>query len=245
MAELFKDWLNRIQRFRKQDIGELSEGFFFRDPTRSLKINPFVFYSPADGVLLYQKEVNPGEEIIEVKGRNFTLKNLLMDNDFNQKCLVIGIFLTFLDVHIVRIPTSGNVFYKDLPKIKSSNLPMTFFERDLLNESKIDYKDMKYLFYNSRKLSKVIYPRLDYTYYIVEISDSDVDLSLHLKKNGEFHLQGDRLSVIRYGSQVDLVLPQDTRYQFELLQEEGMHVEAGVDPLVRVIYRGYEDEKTQ
>jgi len=240
MAESYVDWLNRIQEFREQDIGKMSESFFFRDPTRPLKINPFVFYTPADGILLYQKEVNPNEEIVEIKGRNFTLKKLFMDDDFNQKCLVIGIFLTFLDVHIVRIPTSGNVFYKDLPRIRSSNLPMTFLEKDLFEKSKVNYSNMEYLFYNSRKLNKVVYPRLDYTYYIVEISDNDVDLSLHLKKNGKFHLQGDRLSVIRYGSQVDLVLPQDSRYQFKLLQKEGVHLEAGVDPLVEVKY-----EKTQ
>jgi len=235
MSKYYKDWLETdVKELKGFDIKDLSSIVFFRDPFRSLFIAPNLFFSPADGIILYQKEILPDEKTIEIKGRNFTLKNLFMNDKFDKKCLVIGIFLTFLDVHIVRIPTSGYVFYKELPCIRSKNQPMIFLEKKLLEEKTLDYSSANYLFYNSRKINKIVCPKLNYTYYMVEISDSDVDLSLHLKSSGKFHLQGDRLSVIRYGSQVDLVLPVDTRFKFELLQKDGMHVEAGRDVLIKI-----------
>jgi hypothetical protein len=37
------------------------------------------------------------------------------------------------------------------------------------------------------------------------------------------------------GSQVDLVLPLDDRFDFELCLDDAMHVNAGLDQLVRII----------
>jgi hypothetical protein len=46
-------------------------------------------------------------------------------------------------------------------------------------------------------------------------------------------LQGRRFSQIRYGSQVDLIVPLSSRFDFTTIQETGDHVEAGVDPLIK------------
>ena len=40
--------------------------------------------------------------------------------------------------------------------------------------------------------------------------------------------------MIRYGSQVELVVPITDEFEFELLQDTGVHIEAGVDPLIRI-----------
>jgi phosphatidylserine decarboxylase len=40
--------------------------------------------------------------------------------------------------------------------------------------------------------------------------------------------------MIRYGSQVELVVPVTEDFEFELIQDTGVHVEAGVDPLIRI-----------
>ena len=53
---------------------------------------------------------------------------------------------------------------------------------------------------------------------------------MHLcRKMNVFHL--------RWGSQVDLVLPLDERYDFDLVLEDTMHVNAGLDKLVKINFR--------
>src|SRR5439155_13119068 len=46
--------------------------------------------------------------------------------------------------------------------------------------------------------------------------------------------QGQRFSQIRFGSQVDLIIPLTPGRDFALTQAMGTHVEAGVDTLVRI-----------
>jgi phosphatidylserine decarboxylase len=38
------------------------------------------FFSPADGVILYQREVRPDESIVEIKGRAYSLNEALKQN---------------------------------------------------------------------------------------------------------------------------------------------------------------------
>jgi phosphatidylserine decarboxylase len=47
-------------------------------------------------------------------------------------------------------------------------------------------------------------------------------------------MQNERFSLIRWGSQVDLVLPLDDRFEFETLIDDAMHVNAGLDKLVKI-----------
>ena len=76
-------------------------------------------------------------------------------------------------------------------------------------------------------------------YYILQVADYDVDCitPFRLKQNQPF-AQNQRFSQIRYGSQVDLIIPLSERFDFEPLVDTGMHVEAGVDPLVKVTKKG-------
>ena len=39
------------------------------------------------------------------------------------------------------------------------------------------------------------------------------------------------------GSQVDLVLPLDERYDFDLVLDDEMHINAGLDKLVKINFR--------
>jgi phosphatidylserine decarboxylase len=43
-----------------------------------------------------------------------------------------------------------------------------------------------------------------------------------------------RFSQVRYGSQVDLIIPLSSKFEFTPIQQTGHHIEAGIDPLVRV-----------
>ena len=61
----------------------------------------------------------------------------------------------------------------------------------------------------------------------------DCITQLKLKHNQAF-AQIKRFSQIRYGSQVDLIIPLSSIFNFEPIIDIGMHVQAGIDPLVRI-----------
>jgi phosphatidylserine decarboxylase len=108
-------------------------------------------------------------------------------------------------------------------------------EQELLDELRIPESPGPYLHYNERMVNRVDAPDLGQRYYILQIADYDVDaitpFELHQNEPCQ---QGERFSQIRYGSQVDLIIPLSPRYDFVPLQRPGMHVEAGVDPLVAI-----------
>jgi phosphatidylserine decarboxylase len=236
MAEKLEDWLNgEVAELSKMSVGELSNNFFFRDPIRPTYIDNKHFYSPADGTILYQKMVLPGDQVLEIKGIDYTLQDVMGDKDYNQPSLVIGIFMSFYDVHINRIPYSGIIKYNRLEPIESTNKPMLAVEKDILNKV-INPNNMDYLKYNERVLNTIYNSSLDYTYHIVQIADEDVNVIAPFKQQGDLCTQNERFSLIRWGSQVDLVLPLDKRYTFDLLLDETMHINAGLDKLIKINY---------
>ncbi len=236
MAEKLEDWLNgEVKELSKMSVGELSNTFFFRDPIRPTYIDNEHFYSPADGTILYQKMVLPDEQVLEIKGIDYTIQDVMGDKNYNQPSLVIGIFMSFYDVHINRIPYSGVIKYNRLEPIESTNKPMLAVEKDILNKV-INPNNMDYLKYNERMLNKIYNSSLDYTYYIIQIADEDVNVIAPFKQQEDLCTQNERFSLIRWGSQVDLVLPLDDRFTFELLLKETMHVNAGLDQLIKINY---------
>ena len=133
MAQKLEDWLDtEVEELCKLPVGDLSNTFFFRDPMRPNYIDYQHFYSPADGVILYQKIIEDVKDpIVEIKGRNYTLPEVIGDKNYNKPSLVIGIFMTFYDVHINRIPYSGVLNFKPLDPIESVNKPMLAVEKDI------------------------------------------------------------------------------------------------------------------
>ena len=234
MAEKLEDWLNgEVAELQKMPVGELSNVFFFRDPIRPTYIDHEHFYSPADGTILYQKIVQPGEQVLEIKGIDYTIQDVMGNSEYNKPSLVIGIFMSFYDVHINRIPYGGILEYKHMEPIESMNKPMLAVEKDILNKV-INPNNMEYLKYNERMFNQVYVPSLDYTYYLIQIADEDVNVIAPFKHQKDLCTQNERFSLIRWGSQVDLVLPLDSRYNFETILDDTMHVNAGLDKLVKI-----------
>ena len=234
MVEKLEDWLNgEVAELSKMSVGELSSTFFFRDPIRPTYIDYEHFYSPADGTILYQKIAHPGEQVLEIKGIDYTIQDVMGDKNYNKPSLVIGIFMSFYDVHINRIPYGGVLKYKNLEPIESTNKPMLAVEKDILNKV-INPNNMDYLKYNERMSNQIYVPSLDYTYHIIQIADEDVNVIAPFKKQQDLCTQNERFSLIRWGSQVDLVLPLDERFTFDLLLEETNHINAGLDKLIKI-----------
>lgn len=241
MAEELEKWINtHVRKQKKNNEGEQYFKNFFREEFRPLYYDPNAFYSPADGVIIYQKTVKPTQKIIEVKGKNYTLKDIMMDktDEFkeNKNYHVIGIFMTYYDVHVNRVPTDGLLKYNLLDSIESYNLPMIFMEKDILKKE-LNYKesDNHYLFNNERMRNDIIYMKKNIKYHVVQVADKDVNNITHFTvDNPEYFTQGERFSFIRWGSQCDLIIPEHKKYNFKFLQKPLMHVKAGIDKLVEI-----------
>jgi phosphatidylserine decarboxylase len=114
---------------------------------------------------------------------------------------------------------------------------MLAIEKDILNAA-INPNNLEYLKYNERMWNKIYSPQLDYTYYLVQIADEDVNvIAPFIYDQNAPVSQNERFSLIRWGSQVDLVLPLDERYDFDLVLEDEMHVNAGLDKLVKINFK--------
>jgi phosphatidylserine decarboxylase len=240
MARSLHDWIaTDVLPFRDKPISWISQQHFFRDPMRAAHCDPSYFFSPADGLLIYQKTVRPDEPLVAIKGRNYSLRDAMRDPAFDAPCLVIGIFMTFFDVHVNRIPYPGVLSYRELDPIDTYNHPMLEVEQHILDELRIPANALEYLHHNQRVLNRVYSDELKQHYYILQIADYDVDCvtPFDLKQNRAVG-QGDRFSQVRYGSQVDLIVPLSARFDFTTLHATGVHVEAGVDPLIKVTWKG-------
>ena len=236
MAKTLEDWVEEdVEGLRDKPVRWLSENYFFRDPLRAVYSDPSHFFAPADGILLYQKIVAPDERVVEIKGRDYTLREAMRDPGYSERSLVVGIFMTFYDVHINRMPYSGRLSYTSLEPIDTYNYPMLSVERAIVEELDIDLGQADYLHNNQRMLNRVHSPALGLTYHMLQIADFDVDsiTPFELKQNWPC-AQNERFSQIRYGSQVDLIIPLSARHEFKFTQRPGMHVEAGVDTLVHI-----------
>ena len=143
--------------------------------------------------------------------------------------------MTFFDVHVNRIPFLGRLTYRLADPVDSCNYPMLDVEEQLLAELQVSLRSLTYLHNNQRVINRIDSARLPGSYYVVQIADYDVDsiTPFELRQHQPCS-QGERFSQIRYGSQVELLIPISDRYELELLQPVGFHVEAGVDPLVAV-----------
>jgi phosphatidylserine decarboxylase len=196
--------------------------------------DPTVFYSPADGIILYaHEEVRPTEPIVEIKGRNFTVRDILADHRYEYPSIVIGIFMTQYDVHVNRVPTRGFLNQcRSTPYLHTPNVSMVLEEQDIL-EGHPEQADMGYLFQNEKCVSQVYCPDIRGCYYIIQIAEKDVNVIQNWGE-GEFFQQGDRYGQVRWGSQVDLVIPLMERVQYEVLAQERTHVEGGVDALIKI-----------
>jgi phosphatidylserine decarboxylase len=236
MAKTLREWIDQdVSPVRDKSIRWLSESYFFRDPSRPLVSDASYFFAPADGIVLYQTRVEPDQRIVDIKGRQFTLRDAMRDSTYDCESLVIGIFMTLYDVHVNRVPFSGRLSYKELDAIDTYNYPMLEVEKALLDELRVRTDGATYLHNNQRVLNRIYASDLGQWYYILQIADFDIDsiLPYELKQNRPFK-QNQRFSQIRYGSQVDLIVPLSENFDFTPLQRAGMHVEAGVDPLIRI-----------
>ena len=237
MAKSLTEWIDtELREVKDKPLSWLSQHHFFRDPIRPTFSDSSHFFSPADGVILYQKTVAPDECLLDIKGKSYSLRQAMRDEHYDRPSLVIGIFMTFFDVHVNRVPFRGRLSYRKLEPLDTFNHPMLDVEKSILEDLQASkMAAVGYLHHNQRMLNRVDAIELQDSYYILQIADYDVSCitPFELKQNQPM-AQGKRFSQIRYGSQVDLIIPLSARWDFEPIHPVGYHVEAGVDKLVTI-----------
>jgi len=164
--------------------------WFFRNPERTMPENPLQIISPADGKVIGIEEVAGGQ-------------------DPATSLLKISIFMNVFNVHVNRIPFSGEVF-------------------------SINYKPGKFLSANLDKASEfneknTVLIRTDNggEIRVVQIAGLIARRIVCWLKAGMKVTKGERFGLIRFGSRVELFLPSGSI----ILVKKGDKVRAGETPI--------------
>ncbi|KYK20000.1 hypothetical protein AYK24_04300 [Thermoplasmatales archaeon SG8-52-4] len=184
---------------------------FYRDPNRISPESSKLILSPADGKVCYIKYIKSGEVIYSEKNnKKINLSEIINTNiDKNIKYILIGIYMGFLDVHYQRAPIDGIVYNqtyikgKFLDLIISKRIPEFEGERNVIFIKSFDGKNFSIVL----QIASVVVRRIV----------SYVNINDKVKK-------GEKIGLIKFGSQVDLIIPADN---VKLMIKEKEKVKAG------------------
>jgi phosphatidylserine decarboxylase len=180
---------------------------FFRDPERTTPANPNVIVSPADGTVLYVRQSRDGSLPISTKaGRSYTLLELTKTPLQMNEAVVIGVGMNFLDVHVNRAPIAGVIAAKRHFRGLFGSL-----------------RKAEMVFHNERMTT--IVQNHDLQVAVVQIASRLVRQICSFVQESQRVDAGQRIGMIRFGSQVDLVLP--LQRDLEVTVKPGDRVIAG------------------
>jgi phosphatidylserine decarboxylase len=159
---------------------------FFRDPERTIPQDPQAVLAPADGRIIFAGKV-------------------FEDRFLNKETLKISIFMSIFNVHVNRIPFSGEV--KSVHYEKG-----TFFAAHVDKASRENEHNAVILEISGGE--KIVFIQ------IAGLVARRIDCWV---KPGERVQRGDRFGMIRFGSRLDVFVPTDSR----LAVNKGQRVKAG------------------
>lgn len=156
--------------------------YFFRDPERVVPIGDDILVSPADGLITNITETKEGKKIY----------------------IKVSIFLSIFNVHIQRLPISGEVTKVDYIEGKFINAT--------LDKASDENERLKITIKNGNNLI-----------YVTQIAGLIARRIVNYVKPNENINQGDRYGIIKFGSRVDIEFPNS----FKLLVNEGQQCIGG------------------
>lgn len=187
---------------------------FFRDPERTPPPGDDAVLAPADGKIIYIKRIEKGEiPFSEKHGRRFALRDMARCDLLPDGGYLIGTAMSFLDVHVNRAPISGKVSL--LNHISGLFLSLRNQEAVIRNE----------------RLLSVIEGR-QFRIGLVQIASRLVRNIVPFFRSGNQVQRGERIGMIRFGSQVDLILPDVPGLHVEVIL--GQRVKAGETIMARL-----------
>lgn len=166
---------------------------FWRTPKRTVRGTAKELVSPADGRVIYIRYLAANEVPVSIKGKTFSkLEELLRTDLLKFPCWLVGINMTLFDVHKNCSPIDGEV---------------------VLNQ----HHDGEYL---SLKRAEAVVQNERNTYVIrnakmqvgvVQIASKRVRRIDSYVEEGQSIRKGQWVGMIRFGSQVDVILPSSLR----------------------------------
>lgn len=188
---------------------------FYRDPERSApEAAGDVIVSPADGEVIYVRRCEDGRLPASTKkGRDYELVELTKTPLRDDDAYVVGIAMSFLDVHVNRAPIAGTVRLR-------RHFPGRFGS---LGRPEMVYENER---------ATTVIERDDLEVAVVQIASRLVRQIASYVKVGDRVALGQRIGVIRLGSQVDVVLPVRPGVRIDV--REGQRVWAGRSILARL-----------
>lgn len=164
---------------------------FFRNPDRKIVQNDNNLLSPADGRIIYIKELDENNFPVSVKKRNMIrLEELTKTDVLKTPCYMIGIAMTLFDVHYNRAPVSGTV--KLIQHTDGVALGLRNPESTFVNERNtfvIEDEGMNLI-------------------GVIQIAARGVRRCIVTVNATSDITQGQIIGKIRFGSQVDLIIPR-------------------------------------
>jgi phosphatidylserine decarboxylase len=178
--------------------------YFPRDPARSIPRDVRVV-APSDGRIVYLEQVDSGVVPIAIKGRHeIPLHEIVKSETDPVSGTLVGIFLSPYDVHYQRVPIAGTVSritYHPAPFNESMG---DMFVRNLFRLGN-RYANSPHVWANERNIVRIDGEEL--TAFVVQIADQQVNRIDCYVDEGDKVAIGDKLGMIRWGSQVDLFVP--------------------------------------
>ena len=156
--------------------------YFFRDPERVVPIGDDILVSPADGLITNITEIKEGKKTY----------------------IKVSIFLSIFNVHIQRLPISGEVTKVDYIEGKFINAT--------LDKASEENERLKITIKNGNNLI-----------FVTQIAGLIARRIVNYVKPNENINQGDRYGIIKFGSRVDIEFPNN----FKLLVNEGQQCIGG------------------
>lgn len=205
--------------------------WFFRDPDRQPPADEGIV-SPADGTVVYVRQAAPDEDVVVIKQGLAARVSDIVREDVDAPKVVIGIFMSPLDVHYNRMPLTA-VVQSITNHPGQGNVHMGPMHWRILLRREPRYTNSLHIVQNERTVTRVLAPYrgAQLSCYIVQIGAKTVNGIDAYFKPGQTVRRGEKFGMIRIGSQVDLVLP--ARPEFQVCVKPGDRVRAGESVLVR------------
>lgn len=187
---------------------------FFRNPNRIIPGGSDDIVSAADGRVIYIKELEVNQMPVTVKKMRIAdLSEITKTDLLTQPCYLIGVAMTLFDVHMNRSPIEGKITF--IQHTPGTAIGLNTPSSTVTNER-----------------NTVIIEREDgIRAGIVQIAARGVKRCIVTAKVGDVVSRGEIIGKIRWGSQLDLIIPRNC----EILVREGEQVYAGTTVIGRIL----------
>ncbi|MBN2350321.1 MAG: phosphatidylserine decarboxylase family protein [Bacteroidales bacterium] len=174
---------------------------FWRTPKRKITALEHEIVSPADGNIIYIKRIKKGETPVSIKkGTLASLEELTKTPILQSPCWLIGINMTPFDVHKNCAPVSGKIVLNTLT-------PGAF----------MSLKDFDALTKNER--NTLVIQNNKITVGVVQTASRLVRRIVSYVSEGKDIKKGEWFGMIRFGSQVDLIIPDSCTINVSLKEQ--------------------------